>query len=308
MYGTAFMTKKIFFALGTVCTITAYDGNVYEALERSKSRVMQIHKRMNAYDEHSEVSRINAMAGRGFVSVSADTYRLIEQSIACSRLTDGLYDITTRPLSELWKASIRTGTLPQPYLIDRAVALTDYRDILLNAADRSVMLRRHGQQLDLGAIAKGFAADEVRRILLEEGVTQALINLGGTVITIGSDRRIGIQNPFAKTGVSFAYIDLADKAVVTSGLYEQGAVIDGRRCHHIINPKTGKPSDADLTGVTLIGDYAEQLDALSTAVFMMGLQRSMPLLRQLHIEAIFVTKKGEVFTTDGLVGKYAQAG
>lgn len=308
MNSTAYMNKKIFFALGTVCTVTAYDGNSHEALERAKSRVMEIHNKMNAYDEHSEVAWINAMAGKGFAAVSDDTFRMIARSIAYSRLTDGLYDITARPASELWKASIAAKKLPDSYHIEEAALKVDYRDILLNGSDCSVMLRRSGQQLDLGAIAKGYAADEVRRILLEEGVTEALINLGGTVVTIGSSRRIGIQNPFEKTGVSFAYIDLADKAVVTSGLYEQGAVIDGIHCHHIIDPTTGRPSDADLSGVTLIGDCAEQLDALSTAVFMMGIRRGISLLEQLGIEAIFVTKEGNVYTTNGLCGRYAKAG
>ena len=305
---TAYMTEKIFFALGTVCRVTVYDGNAHDALERSKRRVMEIHSRMNAYDSHSEVSRVNAAAGRGFVKVSGDTFRLIEQSVRYSQLTGGLYDITSRPSSELWKASIAAGTLPAPYLIRAAADLVNYRDILLNSADRSVMLKRPGQQLDLGAIAKGYAADEVRGILVQENVTEALINLGGTVVTLGSCRRIGIQHPFKKTGTPFAYIDLSDKAVVTSGLYEQGAMIDGRRCHHIIHPKTGSPSNADLVGVSLIGDHAEQLDALSTAVFMMGMRRSVPMLESLGVEAIFVTKDGSVFTTDNISGRCAKAG
>lgn len=308
MNRTAYMTKKIFFALGTVCTVSVYDGNAHEALERAKARVMEIHNRMNAYDEHSEVSLINAMAGKGYVAVSDDTFRMIARSVAYSKLTDGRYDITTRPASELWKASIHAKKLPGSYSVDRAALLVDYRDILLKNTDCSVMLRRREQQLDLGAIAKGYAADEVRRILSEEGVTEALINLGGTVITMGESRRIGIQNPFEKTGVSFAYIDLSDKAVVSSGLYEQGAVIDGVHCHHIVDPTTGRPSTADLAGVTLIGDHAEQLDALSTAVFMMGIRQAIPMLEKLSIEAIFITKEGNVYTTNGLNGSYAKAG
>ena len=308
MHNTAYMTRKIFFALGTVCTLTVYDGDVGEALSRSKERIMQIHRRMNAYDENSEVSRINAAAGEGYVQVSEDTYRLIEQSAAYSRMTGGVYDITTRPVSALWKSAIASRMLPMPYEIERAAALTDSRDILLDPVRRAVMLRRRGQQLDLGAIAKGYAADEARRIMTEEGVTEAVINLGGTVVNMGMSRRIGIQNPFRKTGVSFACIDVEDKAVVTSGLYEQGMTVDGRRYHHIIDPRTGMPSDTKLAGVTLIGDSAEQLDALSAAAFMLGIERSVPMLGIMDIEAIFVTADGEVFATDGLKKSYAKAG
>ena len=305
---TAYMTQKIFFALGTVCTLTVYDGNVNEALSRSRERVMEIHRRMNAYDPDSEVSRINATAGREYVKVSEDTFYLIDRSVYYSRFTGGRYDITTRSSSLLWKKAIAAKTLPEREAITEAAALTDYRDILLDREHQRVMLRRRGQQLDLGAIAKGYAADEVCRILIEEGVTEAVINLGGTVYTIGSSRRIGIQNPFEKTGTSFAYIDVEDRAVVTSGLYEQGFTAGGRTYHHIVDPATGYPSDTALAGVTLIGDCAEALDALSTTVFMMQTLDAKRLLRRMRIEAIFVTKTGNVFTTDGLKQSYAHAG
>ena len=305
---TAYMTQKIFFALGTVCTLTVYDGSVNEALSRSRERVMEIHRRMNAYDPDSEVSRINTSAGRDYVKVSEDTYYLIERSVYYSRLTNGRYDITTRPSSLLWKKAIAAKTLPEHEAITQAAALTDYRDILLDREHHRVMLRRPGQQLDLGAIAKGYAADEARRILTEEGVTEAVINFGGTVYTIGSNRRIGIQNPFEKTGISFAYIDVEDHAVVTSGLYEQGFTTGGRTYHHIVDPATGYPSDTMLAGVTLIGGCAEELDALSTTFFMMQTLDAMRLLRRMRIEAIFVTKTGNVYTTDGLSRRYAHAG
>ena len=307
MTGAPYMTKKIFFALGTVCTLTLYGGDVNAALNRSKERIMQIHHRMNAYDEKSEISRINAAAGEGYVPVSEDTFRLIEASVDYSRMTNGLYDITTRPLSALWKSAIASKSLPIPYEIDCAAKLTGYRDILLDRRNLSVMLRRRGQQLDLGAIAKGYAADEVRRILKEEKIAEAIINLGGTVVSIGKSRRIGIQNPFEKTGTVFAYIDAADQAVVTSGLYEQGFTVNDRCYHHIIDPHTGYPSSSELAGVTLIGSCAEELDALSTTALMLGVEKSIPLLQSRGIEAIFVTKDGEIYTTNGLNRRCAKA-
>ena len=307
MTGTAYMTKKIFFALGTVCTMTLYDGNIGAALQRSRDRVMEIHNRMNAFDGSSEVARINAAAGRDYVAVSEDTLLLIEHSAAFSRMTNGLYDITTRPLSALWKGSVKSGILPLPYEVENAKALCGSRDVLIDRPNRAVMLRRSGMQIDLGAIAKGYAADEIRRILAEEGVTQALINLGGTVFNLGKKRRVGIQNPFEKTGVIFAYADIGEKAVVTSGLYEQGICLNGNYYHHIVDPRTGCPSASELMGVTLIGDCAEQLDALSTATFMMGMEKAIPLLKELNIEAIFVTKDGQIYTTDGFTQSYAHA-
>ena len=307
MTGTAYMTKKIFFALGTVCTLTLYDGHIPDALQRSRDRIMEIHDRMNAYDENSEVSRINAAAGMGFVKVSEDTFKLVVHSLAYSQMTNGLYDITTRPLSALWKVAVNSKVLPLPYEIAKAKKACGYRDIIIDRKHSAVMLRRKGMQIDLGAIAKGYAADEVRRILEEEGVTEAIINFGGTVLNIGKHRRIGIQNPFEITGVTFAYADVGEKAVVTSGLYEQGFSKDGKTYHHIVDPKTGYPSESELAGVTLIGDCAEQLDALSTATFMMGMRDAIPLLNELGIEAVFVAKNGDVFSTDGFTKSSSNA-
>lgn len=300
MNRTAYQSQKIFFALGTVCTLTVFGSDALHALDRAKARVMEIHNAMNAYDPDSEVSRINRNAGVGFVTVSYPTLQLIGDSVAYSKLTAGGYDITTRPISALWKTAIKSHSLPKQNDIEEATALTDYRDILIDRAHSAVMLRRRGQQIDLGAIAKGYAADEVRRIFLIENVTDAIINLGGTVINMGRTRRVGLQNPFGKTGETFSFIDVADKAVVSSGVYEQGFVKDGVTYHHIIDPKTGYPSASPLAGVTLVGDSAAHLDALSTAVCATSLPEAIALLKRCGAEAIFVTKAGEVFTTQGI--------
>lgn len=296
----AYQTQKIFFALGTVCTLTAYDGDALHALERAKVRIMEIHNMMNAFDPKSEISAVNQNAGIRYVKVSYPTLALIEASHTYSEMTGGCYDITTRPLSNLWKTAIRLKSLPLPYSVDQARALTGYKDVLVDHTQSAVMLRRRGQQIDLGAIAKGYAADEVRRIFQSENVTQALINLGGTVYNMGQIRRIGIQNPFGNTGECFSFIDVGEKAVVSSGVYEQGFEKDGVTYHHIIDPVTGCPSASPLAGVTLIGDNAAELDALATAICVMPLPKAIAMLKGLHIEAIFVTKEQQVFTTQGI--------
>ena len=300
MKNTAYTTQKIFFALGTVCTLTVFGGGSLHALDRAKARVMEIHNTMNAYDPDSEISAINRNAGIDYVKVSYPTLRLIEESVVCSQVTDGCYDITTRPLSNLWKMAIRSHTLPFEFEIASAASLVDYRDILIDRERSAIKLQRRGQQIDLGAIAKGYAADEVRRIFRAENVTEAIINLGGTVYNMGQTRRIGIQNPFGATGECFSFIDVAEKAVVSSGIYEQGFEKDGVTYHHIVDPQSGYPSDSPLAGVTLIGDNAAQLDALATAVCVMPLPKAIVLLKHFDIEAIFVTKEQEVFTTRGI--------
>lgn len=167
------------------------------------------------------------------------------------------------------------------------------------------MLRREGQQFDLGATAKGYAADEAERILAENGVKEAIINLGGTIRVMGEPQKVGIQNPFEKTGVAFASLDISSGAVVTSGLYEQGFTMEGKTYHHIVNPRTGYPSQTELAGVTLVGENAEKLDALSTTAFMLSLPRAVELIRSADAEAVFVNKTGNVYVTDGLKPRFA---
>lgn len=154
----------------------------------------------------------------------------------------------------------------------------------------TAFLTQEGMQIDLGGIAKGYAADEVRRILQEQGVKSAQINFGGTVVVWGQPQHIGIQNPFQKTGSPMADLLVENKAIVTSGVYEQCFFHKGKRLHHIIDPRTGRPS----LSVTLIGDEAAQLDALATAVCCLGIQEGLPILQKYGIEAVFVTDDGIV--------------
>ena len=293
----------VFFAMGTVCRIAVFEDGHEDAVQRAKDRVTELHNKLNAYDPKSEISAINNNAGRCSVTVSDDTRALIERAVAFSKLTDGIFDITTTPLSQLWKTAIKIHFLPLFYEVEKAKELVSYRDILING--NKIMLRREQQKLDLGATAKGFAADEVKRILSENGVTDAIINLGGTIFVMGEAQKVGIQNPFEKTGVSFASLELSGKAVVTSGMYEQGFTMDGKTYHHIINPRTGYPSQTELAGVTLVGESAEKLDALSTTAFMFSLPRAVDLIRSADAEAVFVNKTGNVYVTDGLKPHFA---
>ena len=294
--------RKIFLALGTVNTLTVFSDGCEDALDRARDRVTELHKKLSAFDSESEIGRINKNAGKAAVKVSSDTLRLIESAVSYSKQTNGLFDITINPLSMLWKNAVRRHSLPENGEVEAKLSLTNYRDILIDRESGTVMLKKEGQALDLGAIAKGFAADEVKRIFLEENINEAIINLGGTVITLGESRKIGIQNSFEKTGAAFASLDLQDKAVVSSGLYEQGFEKNGRFYHHIVHPKTGYPVNSEIIGVTLTGDSAEELDALSTTALMMGMTAAAGFLKLFGAEAVFVTRDRKIYTTDGLKG------
>jgi thiamine biosynthesis lipoprotein len=182
----------------------------------------------------------------------------------------------------------------------QALGLVDWNDMLLDEDAGTVRLRKIGQRIDLGGVAKGYVADGLRKRLRQHGVQRALLNLGGTVAAMGCATRIGIQDPFRPTGVPMGTLTLDDRCAVTSRVYERYAEIGGRRYHHIIDPRTGFPAKSGLVSVTLIGKDAARLDALATASIILGVEESAALLAAQSIEAVFVTDQGRVLITKGL--------
>ena len=167
-----------------------------------------------------------------------------------------------------------------------------------------VLLPQKGMRIDLGGIAKGYAADESARILLENGCRQFLLDFGGTIVTRGPASSIGIQDPFSKTGTPLGFLKVQDEAVVTSGSYERYFAIGGQRYHHILDPRTGMPSDSGLVQVTLVGQDACMLDALATGIFILGIRKGMPILEKTGCGAIFVTSQGDVLVSENLQEKF----
>jgi len=300
--------SSVFPALGTSNLIQIFEFQdriaASVALKRAEERVRTLHDRLSVFQPESELSLLNAAAGCGGVSVGEDTLHLLSESKRYSQLSGGAFSITTRALSALWEIHARCGSVPGRAEVEHALSLVCDEDILLDEEVGTAELRRFGQSVDLGGIAKGYAADEVRRILLEGGVTDAMINLGGTVISIGRARNVGIQHPDHMTGIAMGRVSLQNACAVTSGDYERYYEVDGVRYHHIVDPNTGYPSRANLRSVTLIGESATALDALSTAVFVLGGTQGLQLVQQAGVEAVFVTNELNVFCTEGLRGNF----
>ena len=298
----------IFTALGTVNNIRIFacqdEAAANKALRLAQARVMTLHERLSVFKPDSEIALLNASAGGAGVKVSDDTMFLLSESKRYSRLSNGAFSITTRPLSALWQINARCGSVPGRAQIEEALALVSDEDILLDGDSHTARLRLSGQSVDLGGIAKGYAADEVRNILLENGVTRALINLGGTVVSIGGTWQIGIQHPDRITGIAMGRVSLENRSAVTSGDYERYYEVDGVRYHHILDPRTGYPSRSNLRSITLIGDNALALDALTTAIFVLGEEEGLRLAQDAEAEAVFVTNKLDVFCTEGLRGNF----
>ena len=296
--------QTMFPALGTVNTITLYDTAHKSVADDARSFVCELDRKLSVFRPDSELSRFNALRGGEWMSVSEDTFVIFRESILCGKLTNGAFDVTAGPLSALWREAIRTCRLPTTAELQRAKRLVDYRDLRFNDTKKRVCLQKSGQSVDFGGIAKGYAADKVVEQLQCSGVQNAVVNLGGTVGVLGRPQRVGIQDPSRPTGAPLGALTLQNEFAVTSGSYERGAVIDGKRRHHIIDPRTGMPSCSGLLSVTLVGQCATELDALATAAFILGAEDAVPILRSRGIEAVFVTETGEVLVTPDLQSNF----
>ncbi|MEN6417833.1 MAG: FAD:protein FMN transferase [Clostridiaceae bacterium] len=298
-------TSKMFRALGTINTIQAFDAACTEALERASQRVLELDDKLSVFKPESEIARLNAQAGRTAVSVSADTMALLMAGRAYSAETGGAFSMTTRPLTMLWSLNASCGTVPDRTEIERALLLVNDEDLQLDPKRGTAMLVHQEQAVDLGGIAKGYAADEVKRILMEHGVMNAIANLGGTVFILGDTRVVGIQHPDHCTGISMGRLSLSNQAVVTSGDYERFYEVDGVRYHHILDPNTGYPANSGLRSVTVTGSCAMELDALSTAIFVLGKRDGAALAQKHDMGLVLVTERLDVFCSDSLCGSFS---
>ena len=291
---------KMFRALGTANTIQAFGETSAGALECAARRVLELDDRLSVFKPESDIARLNASAGVRPVSICADAMRLLAAGKRFSGETAGAFSMTTRPLTALWNEHKSLGTVPDESEIEAARALIGDAELLLDEAAGTAMLPRFGQAADLGAIAKGYAADEVVRILCGYGVENALINLGGTVAVLGERRMVGIQHPDRCAGIPMGRIAVEGGAVVTSGDYERYYVVDGVRYHHILDPRTGRPARANLRSVTLTGSCAMELDALSTAIFALGAEEGALIAAARNLGLVLVTDEMDVLCSDNL--------
>lgn len=297
--------------LGTVCRITIQaspserlDGEA--VLDAAFSRLSDVEHRISRLLPDSELSLVNAQAGVAPVVVSEDTFDIISTAFDYAKMTDGAFNPAIGPLVSLWGINTESAKVPTEQEIAQALPLLDWRSVELDESVRSVFLPMKGMSLDLGGIGKGYAADEVGAVLREMGVSSALINLGGNILVIGTRMdgqpwRIGLQDPADERGIYFLTLSLADGTIVTSGPYERFFEKDGIIYHHILDSATGRPAATHIESVTMTGASSTSADALSTAVFVLGLDRSVALLEELPgMDAVFLMDDGTIHMTDTL--------
>jgi thiamine biosynthesis lipoprotein len=293
------------FVLGTVCTIRLIDGGNSNTLSEAFARLRGIDDHMSANKDGTEIAQINANAGKEPVKVSEDTFYVITKALEYARLTNGAFDPSVGPLVKLWNIGNGGEKVPPEREILAAKALVGWQQVVVDAAARKVFLKKVGMRLDLGAIAKGYAADEVAKILTAHKVKAAVVDLGGNILVFGSKKdkspwRVGIQNPESERGEYLGIVTGAQMTVVTSGVYERYFIQDGKRYHHILNIETGWPVDNGLVSVSIISKSSIDADALSTSLFILGIEKGMAFLKNFpDTYAVFIDKDKKVYLSPG---------
>ena len=293
------------FVLGTVCTVRIIEGGSTKTTDEIFQRLRQIEDRMSANKDGTEIAAVNASAGGKAVKVSEDTFFVISQAVEYASLAGGAFDPTVGPLVKLWNIGNEGAHVPQKKDIASALKLIDYRKVELDQKAFTVRLAAPGMKLDLGAIAKGYSADEVAKILDKYKVKSAIVDLGGNVLVYGRKKdgtawRVGVQDPRSDRGEFIGLVSGYEETVVTSGIYERYFIQDGKRYHHILDTKTGFPVDNGLVSVSIIAGSSIRADALSTTVFALGLEKGMSLVKSLpDVHAVFIDDKNKVYLSPG---------
>jgi thiamine biosynthesis lipoprotein len=303
------------FYFDTIITITLYGTEDEEYIDSCFALAGEYEDKFSNTIETSEISQIN-QAGGTFVEVSDETIEVLKTGIAYGEISGGLFDITIGGLSDLWNFSeiaenlesedneADASVLPSEEAVRTALSHVDFRKIEIDG--NRVRLKDPDSKIDVGGIAKGYIADQMRAFLNEEGITAGVISLGGNVLTLGAktadaDYTIGIQKPFAETGTALGTVKIKDASVVSSGIYERYYRVDGTLYHHILDTATGYPVSNNLLQVTIISEKSIDGDALSTTCFALGLEDGMLLVEQTDgVEAVFVTDDGEVHCSSGI--------
>lgn len=293
------------FALDTFITISIYDSKDTALLDECFAICDAYEKQLSRTITDSDICRINAAEGQP-VRISADTIDLLQKGIDYGELSDGRFDITIAPISGLWDFTSGKTVIPDESTIRAALPVISYKNIVIDKENQTVTLKNTGTSIDLGGIAKGYIADQIKQYLLTKGVTSAIIDLGGNILTVGlkpdgSEFHIGIKEPFSKTGNVLTGVHVQDKSVVTSGTYQRFFRHNGVLYHHILNPKTGYPAQTDLCSVTIISDYSVDGDALSTICVLLGQKEGLSFIESLpNVEAAFVTTDNELYYSSGM--------
>ena len=316
------------YALGTICTVNLFEEGTIELYAKAFGRIHELEEILSANKDGTDLDRVNKNAGLEAIKVRPELIEVLEIAYYFAEKSGGSFDPSIGPLVKLWGIGSGEERIPGEEEIREAQKQIDYRKIEINQKEKTVFLRRAGMALDLGAIAKGYAADEVVKLLRREGVERAIIDLGGDIFAMGEKNinkssievftrllpgrekktdndetywRIGIQDPRDERGSYIGILRVKNKSVVTSGIYERFFEENGKRYHHIFSAESGYPVENGLLSVTIVAESSIDADALSTTVFVLGWEGGRDLIADINgAEGIFVFDDLTVRLTENL--------
>lgn len=289
------------FAMDTYLNLTAYGEAAEAALEQAENGIRELESLWSVTDEHSEIYAANHSGGNP-VTVSDETANLVRYALDMARQTNGSLEPTLYPVLTAWGFTTDSYQIPAKEELDRLLEKVDYTRVSLEGTTLTVP---EGMRLDLGAVGKGFAADETAGILRENGVNSALLDFGGNILTIGSKPdgspwRVGVRDPDSEGNLGV--LELSGQGVSVSGGYEKFFVgEDGERYWHILDPATGAPARSGLVQTAVVSDESKRCDALSTALYVMGLDKAVRYWREHRdFEMILLAEDRTIYMTEGL--------
>lgn len=309
------MSEQTSFAMGTYVHLQLYGAKADQAVQASLRELERLEQVFNRFQPGSELSRLNAQAGNGWVSISSDMVNVLRVALDIAAKSQGAYDPTIAPLVDLWGFQEKDGQIPahappDDAAIRNTLRRVDYRQVTLDSAGRRVKLARQ-TQIDLGGVAKGYALDCLAAVAAKYGVQHGMIDLGGNIRVLGEKApgkpwRIAVRHPRNIQDI-FAVIPVRDKNVATSGDYQRFFIWRGRRYAHILDPRTGQPAQ-EVISVTILAPTGALSDALSTAAYVLGPQRGKALIDGIaECAGVFVDAKMHMTTTRGLNGLVQRA-
>jgi thiamine biosynthesis lipoprotein len=315
-YDNPFMIENESLLMGTIVQIKVPAGangssaKIEEAISKAFAEILRVESVFSAYDAASEISKINRLTKGEELKISAEAFYLIDKAMAYSDRTGGAFDITVKPLIDIWAKAKADGKVPSEIEIKSAMEKVGSSAIILDKSRFSIVFAKPGMAIDLGGVAKGYAVDRAIKTLKESGIKSAIVHAGGDMYCLGSrsgDKswKVGIQHPRNERAITYE-LEVKNKSVDTSGDYERYFTIGEKRYSHIIDPRTGMPIGDDVVSVTVVADDPAIGDIYSTALSILG-EDGLRLAKEKGIDAAMVRKNGDRFNvmmTEGFKERY----
>lgn len=295
--------QKTTLLMDTVVTITLYDWTEEATIDTAFQEISRLEALLSVDQAGSDLDKLAKAAGKEWVNIAPETEEVLRLAKEYHTLSQGHFDVTAGPLIDLWNIHDGQGHYPTQEELAQVLPLINSDDLLVETG--KAYLSREGMIANLGAIAKGYIADQVKTLLEAQGVEHAVLDLGRNILLIGGKTAdtgftVGIQDPNQAEGTLAGLIRATGKSIVTSGIDERYFTYDGKRYHHVLDPFTGFPADTGLASVTILSDSSAQGDALSTTCLLLGEKDGMALVESLEgVEALFITTDGQQLASSG---------